>query len=723
MIKKRLKLISDGVKYHKKIAMRFHDTRYYEAQGDDIQNFEFRESQKALLNTPMTAMVLEKIKEYRGFGKKKTENCNITLRAIYKKNARHMLGGIEPPVHEKIINLVSKVPLLVEAYSKIKSNKGAMTEAAAISPEIWNTLDPEQKSYINATVTTPDGISMQTFIETSRLLKKGTYPWGSSRRIYIPKLGDDTKLRPLTIPPFMDRVVQQVIRNILEAIYEPWFDKANVSFGFRPNKGTHDAIVALKTKGIALFTALEGDIEAAYDHVDKNKLVQILSKRIKDKKFLKLMKERLNYNFFDIEKMTYIIPDFGVPQGGVDSPYLFNIYIKEFDDWITSHLEKITNKHQEILNKKSKEPLNKPYKSLSNKIHKIRLQILKNNKIENNRDILFKLIKIKKVLRYKTLKMQKTDNNLTLKRFCYVRYADDWIILTNTSLKICQELKETIKKWLFENLKATLCDKTTNITKMKKTAAHFLGFELKATNSKNFGVKKIPKKTKFTKKDGTISYRIDRSVDKTTNWQLGTYIDKQRQFDRNYIKGYCDKYGIPREIGRLSSLEPFVIIERYNSVIRGFSNFYTEFIENPSDINRWVYILRYSCFKTLCQKYKLSISKLYKKYQYKNRSYVQNYGKTIFFTVKIKYKNEGWTKRWKLLTYLETKKSSLRMNRYSNLLNIFLSLEKLTNFHKKKKITEKNRQILLNSYLDLQKTVSGCHVKDRDYNEAIKWIN
>jgi len=88
------------------------------------------------------------------------------------------------------------------------------------------------------------------------------------------------KQRPITIPPFMDRIVQKIITLVLEAIYEPYFEHLNVSFGFRPNKGVHDAIATLTTQyqyqyqsqyqyTNCMKTAVEGDIEAAYDTVDR----------------------------------------------------------------------------------------------------------------------------------------------------------------------------------------------------------------------------------------------------------------------------------------------------------------------------------------------------------------------------------------------------------------------------------------------------------------------
>jgi len=138
-----------------------------------------------------------------------------------------------------------------------------------------------------------------------------------------------TEKRPITIPPFIDRMVQEAIRMVLEAIYEPWFERMNCSFGFRPNKGCHDALTALTDKynTQSLNLAIEGDIKGAYDKVDRNILMNILQQRIKDKKFLKLIKERLNLILFDAESEISTITTEGIPQGGIDSPYLFNIYI------------------------------------------------------------------------------------------------------------------------------------------------------------------------------------------------------------------------------------------------------------------------------------------------------------------------------------------------------------------------------------------------------------
>ena len=102
----------------------------------------------------------------------------------------------------------------------------------------------------------------------------------------------------------MDRVVQSAIQMVLQAIYEPWFDKQNVSFGFRTGKGVHDAIFSLTNWGTRGFHhAIEGDIKAAYDRVNRAKLLSILGRKIKDRKFLELIEQRMNYQFWDMSKL------------------------------------------------------------------------------------------------------------------------------------------------------------------------------------------------------------------------------------------------------------------------------------------------------------------------------------------------------------------------------------------------------------------------------------
>jgi retron-type reverse transcriptase len=167
-------------------------------------------------------------------------------------------------------------------------------------------------------------------------------------------------MRPITIPPFLDRVVQEAIKIVLYAIWEPDFERTNRSFGFRPNKSCHDAICALKSNVTnGLFTAIEGDIQSAYDNVEKKILLELLEKKIQDRNFIKLMSNRLNYDYVDKFNKSRVKPSMGIPQGGIDSPYLFNIYLHELDVFVLNEVENYLNE----LNVKAGFPLNKQGKT------------------------------------------------------------------------------------------------------------------------------------------------------------------------------------------------------------------------------------------------------------------------------------------------------------------------------------------------------------------------
>lgn len=693
-----------SVVYIKEIAKRFHDIRYYINRGDEEKNLLRKENEKARFATPKRTKITDLLKKYKELGKEKINTANIALQSISVKNIAYMLQDKTPPVHTNIMSLISSIPLLVQAYKKIKKNRGAMTAAAGISSQRWKTFTPFQKKFLSLTKKTPDGISMETFHITSQILRKGQYPWGVSKRIYIAKPGVMNKKRPITIPPFMDKIVQQNIKVVLEAMYEPWFDQANCSFGFRPGKSTHSAIVAISSIERPLYHAIEGDIEAAYDRVNKEKLIKILEKRIKDTSFMKLMRSRLDYIFFDAERKQYETPKDGIPQGGIDSPYLFNIYMKEFDDWILKHLNqesvKINNKLR--INKHTGKGLIsegtrtqiKEKTAITRLINKektnVKIKKIKKEKHETIRKI--------RILQHIKLQMPSRDINRDIITFTYSRYADDWIILNNASILTNNKLKDEIGIWLKENLDATLSEKKTLITDMRKEKAHYLGFQLSVSKTR-----KISKK--WDRRSGHFV------LTKVAGHKIRIYPDDNRLINRCYMKGYCNKKGKPKEIPWISGIEPFMIIEKYNAVIRGFAQFYTEFISNKLALSRWIYIYRFSCIKTLAQKYRTSTRKIFERFASRNPEYRKNFGKTIEIKVRIKYKNNTtYEKTYRLITLREALKLAIDCKQkaeYEMHNSIFQNIKKTT----------------ISVYRFHKKNSSNPNPSSPDYLDRIKWVN
>ena len=185
----------------------------------------------------------------------------------------------------------------------------------------------------------------------------------------------ELKVRPLGIPSFPDKVVQEVLRIVLSAIYEPAFSRYECNFGFRPKHECADAIHQIKTKAKAMDYAIEGDIKEAFDNVNHKTLMKILRKKIIDEKFLKLIWGGLKYGLIYLKYRQD--SNVGTTQGSVVSPLLYNVYFHEFDKFIYNDfsiiLENINREENRVNN-----PVNKLYNSF--RIRKTNLDI--NGKLE-----------------------------------------------------------------------------------------------------------------------------------------------------------------------------------------------------------------------------------------------------------------------------------------------------------------------------------------------------
>lgn len=207
-------------------------------------------------------------KELKGIEEKsKALKTLKTLFELNKKNPHR--------INDNLLKLVVDIDLLQSAYHKLKRNKGAMTPG---------TDD-----------LTPDGFSNKTFAELSKSILNVTFRWTPIRREMIPKPGKKEK-RPLGIPNFTDRLVQECIRLVLQSIYEPIFQNYEANHGFRPKRSTETAMIQLQRTSKEMNLALEGDIKAAYPSVDHDRLIEILEMKINDKKFLKLIHYGLRHN-------------------------------------------------------------------------------------------------------------------------------------------------------------------------------------------------------------------------------------------------------------------------------------------------------------------------------------------------------------------------------------------------------------------------------------------
>lgn len=222
------------------------------------------------------------------------------LERIRKSSTDHKDG-----VFTRLYRYLLREDVYMMAYKNLYANQGAATKGIDN-----DTADGFGKKYINKIISE---------------LSSGTYEPKPVRRTHIPKKNGST--RPLGIPSFKDKIVQDIIRMYLEAIYEPVFSER--SHGFRPNRSCHSALQQISKgfNGIKWF--IEGDIKGCFDNIDHSILLSILTKKIKDSKFINLIRKFLKAGY--MENWKYHATYSGTPQGGILPPILANIYLHELD--------------------------------------------------------------------------------------------------------------------------------------------------------------------------------------------------------------------------------------------------------------------------------------------------------------------------------------------------------------------------------------------------------
>src|SRR5438067_9060385 len=209
---------------------------------------------------------------------------------------------------ERVYRLLWNRDLFLLAYGRIAKNDGALT------PGVTNE--------------TADGMTLAKMDAISEALRSERHRWTPVRRTYIEKKRS-TKKRPLGIPTWSGKLVQEVIRLMLEAYYEPQF--SDLSHGFRPKRGCHTALTTIRRtwKGTAWF--IEGDIKGCFDNIDHTILLSILREKIHDGRFVALIEGLLQAGYLEEWKFRPTLS--GTPQGGIVSPLLENIYINQFNKY------------------------------------------------------------------------------------------------------------------------------------------------------------------------------------------------------------------------------------------------------------------------------------------------------------------------------------------------------------------------------------------------------
>lgn len=440
------------------------------------------------------------------------------------------------------------------AYQHLYSNKGAGTKGV--------------------TDDTADGFS-EIYIENIiEALKNEMYQPKPVRRTYIKK--SNGKMRPLGLPVFTDKLIQEAIRMVLEAIYEPIF--SDYSHGFRPARSCHTALAQIKKEFTGARWFIEGDIKGCFDNINHAVLVEIINQKIKDARFLKLIRSFLKAGY--MEDWKYHKTYSGCPQGGIISPILANIYLNELD----RHVMKI-KKEFDVATKARYTPEYTKLVGLRQRLH---------NKIKNSNGIeREKLIEEYKSATAQMLKLpaKQCDD----KKIKYVRYADDFLIAVNGNRQDCEKIKQELTEFISTTLKMELSQEKTLITH-SNTPARFLGYDVRVRRDQQ-----IKPKGKF--KTRSMNNKVELSIpfkDKIEKFLFSNGIVKQRSDN-----GKLEPIHRPQLLNR-TDLE---IVTIYNAELRGICNYYG-LASNFNKLIYFNYLMEYSCLKTLAGKHRSKVSKI-----------------------------------------------------------------------------------------------------------------
>lgn len=350
------------------------------------------------------------------------------------------------------------------------------------------------------------------FDEVIEIVRAKLYDYNPSmvRRVWIPKPGKSEK-RPLGIPTIIDRIIQECVRNIIEPIAEAQFFEH--SYGFRPMRSADMAIARIKHINFhaKCYWVVEGDIKGFFDNIDHNTMINSLwNLGIRDKRVLSIIKQMLKSGVMDECSKS----ELGTPQGGIISPLLANIYLNRFDNFMTGDFER--------------KKLKKPYSRRDSEISA----------------------------------MRKHSN---LKTCYYVRYADDWVILTD-SQEDAERLKFKAKKYLHDTLKLDLSEEKTLITNVCSKPIKFLGVEIRMVKKNGKWVNKVsPESERFKRKMKDLSREI-------------FYIRKTSTLDADRL---------------------IENINRVNSIIVGLINYYSMCDQISVVIRKYAWLLKYTAYKSL----------------------------------------------------------------------------------------------------------------------------
>ncbi len=460
-------------------------------------------------------------------GRKSTENSDFVFDRLYR-------------------NLFNPDFYLL-AYSNIYAREGNMTQGIDES-----TIDGFNKTRVENIIS---------------LLRQEIYYPKPVRRTYIPKKNGGQ--RPLGIPSFEDKLVQEVIRLLLQAIYEPQFK--DTSHGFRPNRSCHTALAQIKSTCKGTNWVIEGDIKGFFDNISHRKLLELLSRKISDGRFLNLIERFLKAGYMEFKQVHDSLA--GTPQGGIVSPILANIYLHELDVFMEKICERYTTA------KKTRKHY-QPYQELNMQ----RFLARKAGDHERARKLLLEMRTMPSIDPF--------DQEYI--RVKYTRYADDFVVMINGSKDLAEQIRKEIGDLLMQELQLELSIEKTVITNLSSQRVCFLGYEIAKTQENTAITEDAIGRQKRTA-NGTIQLLVPGDVIKE---KLKPFVANEKSVHHNA------RINVPL----------LDLLQQYNAEIRGLYEYYSLATDVSTKIGKFKYYHYHSLLKTVARKEKCSLAKVLDKY-------------------------------------------------------------------------------------------------------------
>lgn len=438
---------------------------------------------------------------------------------------------------------------------------------------------------------TMDGMSSRRIDGIIQSLKDRSYQPQPARRTYIEKHNSNKK-RPLGIPSANDKLVQEVVRMLLESIYEPNFSEN--SHGFRPHRSCHTALLQIERTFTGAKWFVEGDIQACFDSFDHHVLIEILHRRIEDEAFIALMWKFLKAGY--MEQWEYHKTYSGTPQGSGISPILANIYLNELD----KHMAEFKAQFERGDSKKRK--ANPEYERLHGKIQRMK---------RKNAAVWDSLSDEERKQRAATLRQLQNEvrqlpthpvREESYKNLQYVRYADDFLIGMIGSKQDAEAIKVDLTIFLKEKLGLTLSAEKTKITHTEENA-RFLGYDISVSHS--YEVKRLKNGVKSRAYYGVVKLYLPHAKWAAKLLSLGAIRIKKDKAGKDHWKA------IHR--GKLINRTDIEILRKYNSEVRGMANYYS-LACNTVALMHFSSLMKYSMLKTFAAKYRTKVSKIKARY-------------------------------------------------------------------------------------------------------------